>query len=105
EGEQPRLEEQAVPLKPEERLSHHAEREITRPQQRKRRRLRHARHHQQRERTAPPAEQPESSIPRPQPADRGKQSVRGPTVQRAGTLEEGGGGERSEEHTSELQSR
>src|SRR5437667_12816946 len=64
-GEQPRLQEQAVPLKPEERLSHHAEREITPPQQRQRRRPPHPPPHHPQQRRAPPTAQPETSSPPP----------------------------------------
>ena len=91
--EQARLEQQPIPLKPQEGLTHDTERQVERPEEREHRRLRHPGDQQQGKCRAAPAEDPESPIPRTQPAQGREQPVSVAPVQRARPLEEPGGGE------------
>ena len=74
-GQEPGLEQQAVPLEPEERLADHAERQVRDPEQQEDRGLGDPCYKQQRERRAGPAQYLQHAVARSHPAERRKQPV------------------------------
>ena len=86
--QQPGLEQQPVPLEPEECLARDAERQIADPEEQQDGNGRDAGDEQKRQRGATPGEQPQHAVARADPAEGGKQAVGRAAVLRMDPLEE-----------------
>ena len=89
--QQPRLQQQRVPLKGEEVLSRHGEREVQRPEQEEHRHRGHAEHEKDGQHGAAPGHGAERSIARAKPEDRRQLAPRSGAVARADPVEEPAG--------------
>ena len=91
--DEPRFEQQRVPLEPQEHLPDDAEGEVEGPEQQEHRRLGDPRDQQQRQRGPTPGHQPQRAVAGAQPAESGEEPVGSAAVGRARLVEEVPGGE------------
>jgi hypothetical protein len=93
--EEPRLEQQRVPLERQELLPDHGERQIKQPEEREHEARRHTEHEEHAEGGAAPRGEPERRVAGAEPEDGGEELIRRSAVRPVRPLEERAGGQDS----------